>query len=217
MIVRMEPQIHLHQRDLPSDIWFDGEIAVDFEMMGLNLYRDRVCLVQLRGRDGDVHLVQIHKGQTEAPRLKKVLEDPKSLKLLQYARIDMGYVKHWLGIDLAPVFCTKIASYLARTYTGHHGIRALCKDYLDVSLNKEYSTTNWGLPKLSKEQLQYAADDVLYLHQVYDCLVEDLKRVDRYELAQKCCDFLPTKVELDLAGFTNDVFVYKMVQEATLD
>jgi len=213
----MKTQIHLHQRDLPSDVWFDGEVAVDLELMGLNLYRDRVCLVQLRGRDSEVHLVQIHKDQDKAPNLKRILEDPKLTKLLQFARIDMAYFKKWLGISCAPVFCTKIGSYLARTYTDRHGLSALCREYLDVSLNKSISTSNWGAPKLTQDQINYAADDVLYLHEIYDNLVRDLKRVGRLELAQKCCDFLPTRVDLDLEGFTKDVFVYKMEQVATLN
>lgn len=193
--------VHFHQNDLPSDIDFGNEIAADCEMMGLNTKRDRLCLVQLRGRDTDIHLVQIAKGQTEAPVLKKLLENRGTTKIFHFARADLATLKEWLSIDCQPVFCTYLASRLIRTYTESHGLKANCRQFLGVELQKQQQTSNWGAEQLSEDQLSYAAQDVLHLHDLKDHLTQLLKREERFDLARKCFEFLPTRAELDLAGW----------------
>ena len=204
------PEIHLYQNDLPDDLVFKGSIAVDSEAMGLNPLRDRLCLVQLSGGDGVCHLVQIAQGQSEAPNLKRLMEDEGVVKIFHYARFDVMLLKHALGIYTHPVFCTKIASKLARTYTDQHGYKNVCRELAGVEISKEQQSSDWGQEKLSEEQLLYAAVDVLYLHKVRERLIDMLKREGRTELAQKCFDFLHTRADLDLAGWAeNDIFAHK--------
>jgi ribonuclease D len=204
------PEIYLYQNDLPDDLVFTGSIAVDSEAMGLNPMRDRLCLVQLSGGDGVCHLVQIAQGQNEAPNLKRLMEDEGVVKIFHYARFDVMLLKHALGIYTQPVFCTKIASKLARTYTDQHGYKNVCRELAGVEISKEQQSSDWGQEKLSEEQLLYAAVDVLYLHKVCERLMDMLKREGRMELAQKCFDFLHTRADLDLAGWAeNDIFAHK--------
>lgn len=203
------PKIHLHKGDLPAGLNLGTEIAVDCEMMGLNLIRDRLCLVQLRGRDTDVHLVQIAKDQDEAPNLKALMEDPSAVKIFHFARIDIAMMKAWLDIDCAPLFCTKISSKLARTYTERHGLKDLVRDTVGVDLSKQQQLTNWGVDTLTPEQLEYAASDVLHLHALKDHLSEMLEREDRMEIAKACFKFLPARAALDLLGWENsDIFAH---------
>lgn len=199
------PTIHLHQGDLPANITFKGDIAVDCEMTGLGMLRDRLCLVQLRGKNGDVHLVKIAKGQTSAPNLKAALET-SAIKILQYARIDMAFLRKDLGIDMQPVYCTKIASKLVRTYTEKHGLKNLIKEYLSIETTKEEQTTDWAADNLTEGQLAYAASDVLYLHDLKAKLVAHVAREKRCDAAQACFNFLPTRALLDTQGWEHEDF-----------
>ena len=199
-------KIYLHKGDLPASIRWGKSIAVDTETMGLNLHRDRLCLVQIGDGKGNVHLVQIQKGK-KCPNLMRLLTDQKVLKIFHFARFDVAKIKNDLGIVVAPVYCTKIASKLCRTSSPSHSLKALCFDLLGVELCKEQQTSDWGADTLNKEQQKYAAGDVLYLHQLKDKLDDLLKREGRYELAKACFDFLPTRAELDLLDFDNpDIF-----------
>jgi len=201
--------IHLHRGDLPSGLIWGNAVAVDTETMGLHPGRDRLCLVQLSAGDGVCHLVQIAPRQTEAPRLTALLTDPKVLKLFHFARFDLGILKHALGVGVAPVYCTKIASRLARTFSDRHGLKDLAKDLLNVELSKQQQSSDWGASDLSTEQLKYAAADVLHLHRLKERLDEMLAREGRAELAQACFDFLPTRVDLDLRGWAaDDIFAH---------
>ena len=208
-------QIYLHQNDLPSDLSFfsdnfKGEIAVDTESMGLKTERDRLCLVQVSQGDGVCHLVQIpdlKKTLIEAPNLKKLLENPKIPKILHYARADLTPLKKYLDITVAPVFCTKIASKLARTYTDRHSLKELCKVLLNIDILKEESCSDWGAPTLTDSQLSYAATDVLYLHQIKDALLALLKRENRLTLAQGCFNALSALSALDACGFSCDEII----------
>ena len=201
--------IHLHRGDLPSGLTWGRSAAVDTETMGLNPGRDRLCLVQLSAGDGVCHLVQIAPGQTEAPLLAALLTDPKVLKIFHFARFDLGILKHALGLAVAPVYCTKIASRLARTFSDRHGLKDLCKDLLGIELSKQQQSSDWGAADLSTEQLKYAAADVLHLHRLKERLDEMLARESRTELAQACFDFLPIRVELDLKGWAGeDIFAH---------
>jgi ribonuclease D len=201
--------IHLHRGDLPSGLSWGAAVAVDTETMGLHPGRDRLCLVQLSAGDGVSHLVQIAPGQTEAPLLTALLTDPQVLKLFHFARFDLGILKHALGVRVAPVYCTKIASRLARTFSDRHGLKDLAKDLLNVELSKQQQSSDWGAAELSTEQLRYAAADVLHLHRLKERLDEMLVREGRAELAQACFDFLPIRVELDLRGWAaDDIFAH---------
>lgn len=203
------PAIHLHQGDLPADLDLGAEIAVDIEMNGLSPTFNRICLVQLRGRDTDVHLVKIAFGQTKAPHLKKMLENKKSLKIMQYARTDMAFLLRQLNIKCAPVFCTKIASKLVRTYSDRHGLKELTHELLGIDISKYQQRSDWGVETLTEDQLTYAASDVLYLHALKDKLVALLKRENRSAIAQKCFDFLPARAELDCIGWDDmDIFAH---------
>lgn len=195
------PRIHFHVGDLPEGIDLGSEIAVDLETNGLSAVFNRICLVQLRGRNTDIHLVQIKPGQTRAPNLKKLLENKKSVKILQYARIDMAFLRYNLNINCAPVFCTKIASKLVRTYTDRHGLKELLREFFNIDISKQQQQSDWGVDNLSEEQKEYAASDVLYLHDLKDKMIELLKREKRLEIAQKCFDFLPARAELDCIGW----------------
>ena len=205
-----QPEIHLYKNDLPDGLVFKDAIAVDSEAMGLNPKRDRLCVVQLSGGDGVCHLVQIAQGQTEAPNLKRLMEDDSVVKIFHFARFDVMILKYALGIMTNPVFCTKIASKLARTYTDRHGYKEVCRELAGVEISKEQQSSDWGQETLSEDQLVYAATDVLYLHTVREKLMDMLAREGRTALAQSCFDFLHTRTDLDLAGWSeNDIFAHK--------
>ena len=203
--------VHLHEEDLPAGVGFaDGPIAIDTEAMGLVPGRDRLCLVQLSDGKGDEHLVRFASGSDySAPNLKALLADPGRLKLYHFARFDIGIMSAYLGIMAAPLYCTRTASRLIRTYTDRHGLKELVKELLNIDLSKQQQTSDWGAPELSDAQREYAASDVRYLHQLKEKLDERLAREDRTALAQACFDFLPTRALLDLAGWPEqDIFAH---------
>lgn len=199
--------ITLHKGDLPNDVVFEKSVAIDTETMGLQPARDRLCLVQLSSGDGSAHLVQIEKDNYDAPNLKALLTDKKVLKIFHFARFDLAVLKAYLGVECAPTYCTKIASKLTRTFTDRHGLREICKELLAVEINKQQQTSYWGAKDLTQEQLVYAASDVLHLHAIKEKLDAMLERENRTDLAQQCFNFLPTRVELDLRGWSEaDIF-----------
>ena len=199
--------IKLHARDLPGDLELGPVVAIDSETMGLNPHRDRLCLVQLSDGDGTVHLVQIEKDQTDAPNLSALLMDADRLKLFHFGRFDIAVMFHTFGALAGPVYCTKIASKLVRTYTDRHGLRNLVGELLDVDISKQQQSSDWGADTLTEAQMHYAASDVLYLHQLKEELDRRLEREGRTELAQACFDFLPARAVLDLAGWPEiDIF-----------
>lgn len=199
----------LYQGDLPDDLDLGATVAIDCETMGLNPIRDRLCLVQLSGGDGNAHLVQIAKGQTSAPNLSRLLADPNVLKLFHFGRFDIAALFNALGTLTAPVYCTKIASKLIRTYTDRHGLKNLLDELLGVDISKLQQMSDWGASDLSEAQLAYAASDVLYLHALREKLDERLAREGRVDLAQAAFDFLPTRARLDLAGWPEiDIFAH---------
>ncbi|WP_321389291.1 ribonuclease D [Emcibacter sp.] len=201
--------VKLYHGDLPDDIKFSGPVAVDTETLGLKPHRDRLCLVQLSGGDGNAILVQIAQNQASAPNLKKLMEDASNIKIFHFARFDVAVLKHYLDINVRPVYCTKIASKLVRTYTDRHGLRDICKELLQVDLSKQQQSSNWGADELSQAQQEYAASDVLHLHRLMSRLDVMLERAGRRELARKCFEFLPTRAELDLAGWDDtDIFAH---------
>jgi ribonuclease D len=201
--------IELHEGDLPDTVKFGPAVAVDTETMGLNPHRDRLCLVQMSGGDGNCHIVRLKKGQYEARNLKALLADPAVTKIFHFARFDVAAIKRFLGVVPAPLYCTKIASRLSRTFTDRHGLKDLCKDLLNIELSKEQQTSDWGAAELSQAQLKYAANDVLHLHALRAKLDELLVREGRRELAEACFRFLPTRAELDLAGWPEeDIFAH---------
>ena len=201
--------IHYHRGDLPPEVDLGPVVAVDTETMGLDPRRDRLCLVQLSAGDGEAHLVHFPEPRYEAPNLRRLLADPRRLKLFHFARFDLAVLEHHLGIRCEPVYCTKIASKLARTYTDRHGLKDLCRELLGVELAKEQQSSDWGAPELSEAQLRYAANDVLHLHALKDRLDAMLAREGRRELAEACFAFLPTRARLDLAGWRDvDVFAH---------
>ena len=199
---------YLHKNDLPSDINFGAEIAIDTETMGLNINRDRLCLIQISAGDGDAHLVQFEQNNYAAPNLKKLLSDDKILKIFHFARFDIAVIKRYLGINLKNIYCTKIASKLIRTYTDAHGLKSLCDELLGVEISKKQQSSYWGNKEISKQQIDYAASDVLHLHKIRIKLDEMLKRENRYEDFQQCLEFLPTRAKLDIEGFTADIFAH---------
>jgi len=197
----------LHRGDLPDDITFGATVAVDSETMGLDPRRDRLCVVQLSAGDGDCHLVQFAQGDYAAPNLKALFTDAGVTKLFHFARFDVAAFRHYLGIVCAPVYCTKIASKLVRTYTDRHGLKDLCRDLLGVELSKQQQSSDWGADVLSPEQLSYAASDVLYLHQLRERLDTMVAREGRAEIAAACFAFLPCRAALDLLGWDDpDIF-----------
>lgn len=197
----------LHHGDLPAGLSFGDSVAVDTETMGLQPPRDRLCLVQLSAGDGHCHLVQLEAGKYAAPNLKALLADPKVLKIFHFARFDLAALKRYLGVMPMPVYCTKVASKLARTFTDRHGLKDLCREILGVEMSKQQQSSDWGAAKLSDEQLRYAASDVEYLHALKAKLDEMLAREGRAALAQASFAFLPLRAELDLAGFSGpDLF-----------
>jgi ribonuclease D len=199
--------VTLHHGDLPADVTFGDTVAIDTETLGLKPHRDRLCLVQLSAGDGTVHLVKFKKDSYNAPNLQKLLADPKVTKLFHFGRFDIAIMQQYLGVTAAPVYCTKIASKLTRTFTNFNGLKNLCKDLLSVELDKQQQTTDWGADELTPEQMDYAASDVLYLHKLRDALNDMLAREGRTEMAQACFDFLPTRAVLDLKGWAEeDIF-----------
>lgn len=201
--------IHLYERDIPSGIDLGPVVAIDCETMGLNPHRDRLCLVQMSTGDGDAHLVQIAKDQKEAPNLSAMLENPDVLKLFHFGRFDIAAMYNAFGALAAPVYCTKIASKLVRTYTDRHGLRYLCQELLNIDISKQQQSSDWGAPELTEAQQSYAASDVLHLHELRDILNERLAREGRSDIAQACFDFLPTRAKLDLAGWPEiDIFAH---------
>lgn len=202
--------ITLHHGDLPDNLSFGASVAVDTESMGLHWQRDRLCLVQLSSGDGNAHLVKFAPNAYNAPNLKKLLTDPAVTKLFHFARADLATIKHHLGIMVAPVYCTKIASVLVRTFSDRHGLKDLTRDLLGIDLSKEQQTSDWGSASLSQDQMTYAATDVLHLHKLKAKLDDMLARESRTHLAKAVMDFLPTRCELDLAGWSDvDVFAHR--------
>ncbi|WP_370241763.1 ribonuclease D [Pararhodobacter marinus] len=198
---------HLYSRDLPDDLDLGAVVAIDCETMGLNPHRDRLCLVQLSGGDGNAHLVQIDPEQDDAPNLKRLLADPDVIKLFHYGRFDIAAMYHRFGVLAAPVWCTKIASKLVRTYTDRHGLKNLLSELVGVDISKLQQSSDWGAPEITQAQRDYAASDVLYLHRLKSALEGMLAREGRTEVAQACFDFLPTRARLDLAGWPDvDIF-----------
>ncbi len=201
--------IHFYQDDLPAGLDFGDSIAIDTETQGLNLLRDRLCLIQLSAGDGDAHLVQFKAGGYDAPNLKKVLSDPKSLKIFHFARFDIASIQAYLGVVCTPVFCTRIASKLTRTYTDSHGLKDLCAELLGIEISKQQQQSDWAAEDLSHAQQEYAAADVLYLHRLMDIFKERLAREGRTGSAQACFEFLPHRADLDLKGWGNlDIFAH---------
>ncbi|MBF9035910.1 ribonuclease D [Rhodobacterales bacterium HKCCE2091] len=203
------PTIHLHQRDLPADLTLGNEVAIDCETMGLNPHRDRLCLVQLTDGSEHVHLVQVEPGQTEAPNLARVLTDPDRLKIFHFGRFDIAAMFNAFGALSAPVYCTKIASKLCRTYTDRHGLKNLVQEILEIDISKQQQSSDWGAATLTDAQKTYAATDVIYLHRLRAILDERLEREGRTELAQACFEFLPARAILDLTGWPDeDIFAH---------
>ncbi len=202
-------KIHLHHGDLPNGLDLGKLVAIDTETLGLNPFRDRLCLAQLSAGNGVCHAVQFKAGQYSAPNLKRLLGDPSVTKLFHFARFDIGMFRRYLDQVCAPVYCTKIASKLVRTYTDRHGLKDLVRELLNIDLSKEQQSSDWGADELSEKQLAYAANDVAYLHQLKTALDAMLAREGRTQLAKACFDFLPTRAELDLAGWEEvDIFAH---------
>jgi len=205
----MPVTIHLYINDLPDGLDLAGDIAVDTETQGLNLHRDRLCLIQLSTGDGVCHMVHFPQATYDSPNLKRLLGDPQRKKILHFARFDVAIVQRDLGVTMAPLFCTKIASKLVRTYTDRHGLSNIVKEMLDIDMSKQQQSSDWANPDLSEAQLTYAASDVLYLHQLRDALTTMLVRENRLELAESCFEFLPIRTRLDLAGWEDtDIFAH---------
>ena len=202
--------VYLHQEDLPEGVLRPGPIAVDTETMGLFTHRDRLCLVQISDGGGDEHLVRFAAGSDyAAPRLRAVLADPERLKLYHFARFDLAAIRHYLGVVAGPVYCTKTASRLIRTYTDRHGLKELVRELLGQEISKQQQSSDWGAPELSDAQKEYAASDVRYLHALRTILDDRLEREGRTALAQACFDFLPARADLDLAGWPEvDIFAH---------
>lgn len=201
--------VTLHRNDLPDGLDLGSVVAVDTETMGLNHYRDPLCLVQLSGDGKDIHLVQLDRATYKAPNLKALLSDTSVIKIFHFARFDLAALKYYLQIDCAPVYCTRTASKLVRTYTDRHGLRDICRELLGVDLNKQQQSSYWGAEELTEQQMDYAAGDVRYLHALMDRLNNMLARENRIDLAQKCFEFLPVRADLDLAGWAEtDIFAH---------
>ena len=197
----------LYQNDIPADLDLGPVVAIDCETMGLHPHRDRLCVIQMSGGDGNAHLVQVVKGQTEAPNLCKMLTDPNVLKLFHFGRFDIAAMQNAFGAVTAPVYCTKIASKLIRTYTDRHGLKNLLQELLNIDISKQQQSSDWGSTKLTNAQLEYAASDVLHLHRLRTELNKRLIRENRMVIAQACFDFLPMRANLDLEGWPEqDIF-----------
>ncbi len=201
--------IYLHQNDLPSGLSFGTSVAIDTETMGLNPARDRLCLVQLSAGDGDAHLVQFTDDNYAAPNLKKLLTDQNVMKLFHFGRFDIAVMQAYLGVVTTPVYCTKIASRLCRTFTDRHGLKDLCRELLSIDINKHQQTSDWGAKVLTEDQKSYAANDVLHLHLIRERLDEMLARENRTAIAKACFEFLPHRANLDLSGWDEfDIFAH---------
>ncbi|MCA3559592.1 MAG: ribonuclease D [Aestuariivirga sp.] len=201
--------IKLYKGDLPPGLDFGSSVAVDTETLGLVPRRDKLCLVQLSAGDGNAHLVQLERSSYDAPNLKALFANPAVTKIFHYARFDVAVIKHYLGVDASPLYCTKIASRLTRTYTDRHGLKDLVKELLGIELNKQQQSSDWGAHMLSDSQKQYAAQDVLYLHELKSRLDQMLSREGREAVAGACFGFIPTRAALDLSGWTEeDVFAH---------
>ncbi len=203
--------VYFHEEDLPEGVLAPGPVAVDTETMGLITPRDRLCVVQISDGQGDEHLVRFGVNSTyDAPNLKAVLADPARIKLYHFARFDLAAIQHYLGVMAAPVFCTKIASKLTRTYTDRHGLKNIVSELLGKDISKQQQSSDWGAPELTEAQREYAASDVRYLHQLHTVFVQRLEREGRLAIAQACYDFLPTRALLDLAGWPeHDIFSHE--------
>lgn len=203
--------VFYHEEDLPEGVLAPGPVAVDTETMGLITTRDRLCLVQISDGEGDEHLVRFANGSAyDAPNLKAVLADPERVKLYHYARFDLAAIEHYLGVMATPVFCTKIASKLVRTYTDRHGLKNLVNELLGAEISKQQQSSDWGADELHAAQREYAASDVRFLHKMRVILIERLEREGRMEMAQACFDFLPTRARLDIAGWADsDIFSHQ--------
>ena len=200
---------HLHKGDLPAGLDLGNIVAIDSETMGLNTKRDALCVVQLSAGDGDAHVVQLDRETYDAPNLKALLADDSVIKIFHYARFDIAAFKHWLGVDTKPLYCTKIASKLCRTYTDRHGLKDLTRELLSVDMSKQQQSSDWGAASLSQAQIDYAASDVLHLHALRNKLEEMLAREGRSGLATACFDFLPMRATLDLEGWPEtDIFAH---------
>jgi len=205
----VSPIIKLHKNDLPQGVTFSGSVAVDTETLGLKPHRDRLCVIQLSAGDNSAHLVQFDGKDWSAPRLKALLTDPTLNKIFHFARFDVAVLAQNLGVTTGPIYCTKIASKLARTYTDRHGLKDLCAELLGVDLSKQQQSSDWAAEKLTDQQKHYAASDVLYLHAIKAKLDAMLRREGRMEAAEACFRFLPTRASLDLAGFEDmDIFAH---------
>lgn len=199
--------VTLHHGDIPDNLDFGTSVAIDTETMGLQPVRDRLCLVQLSSGDGNAHIVQLKQDQYAAPNLKKLLTDPKVTKIFHFARFDIAALWMYLNVLTAPVYCTKVASRLARTFTQHHSLKTLCSDLLGVEISKQQQSSDWGADTLTQEQINYAGSDVLHLHKLRDALDTMLVREGRADLAKACFAFLPTRSLLDVAGWSEeDIF-----------
>ena len=201
--------VYFHEGDLPADVLAPGPVAVDTETLGLVPARDRLCVVQIADGRGDEHLVRFAPQSYNAPRLKAVLADPERVKIYHFARFDLAVIRYYLDVTAAPVFCTKTASRLVRTYTDRHGLKDLVREYLGVEISKQQQSSDWGAGDLSEAQRDYAASDVRYLHRLMEMLTERLEREHRLQLAEACFGFLPVRAELDLAGWPEiDIFAH---------
>ncbi|MEE2565227.1 ribonuclease D [Hyphobacterium marinum] len=201
--------VHFHKHDLPAGLNLGKAVAVDTETLGLSLTRDKLCVVQLSAGDGDAHVVQMDRQSYDCPNLKALLADGAVEKILHFARFDLAMVEHYLGVTMAPVFCTKIASKLVRTYTDRHGLKDVTRELLGIDLSKQQQSSDWGAESLSEAQIEYAASDVLHLHKLRDGLAAMLEREGRMEMAKACFDFLPWRARLDLAGWPEtDIFAH---------
>ncbi len=200
--------VYFHEEDLPEGVLAPGPVAVDTETMGLITARDRLCVVQISDGQGDEHLVRFKVGSDyDAPNLKAVLADPQRLKLYHFARFDLAAIEYYLGVEASPVFCTKIASKMTRTYTDRHGLKNLVVELLGGEISKAQQSSDWGAPEINEAQRDYAASDVRFLHRLHEVMVERLAREGRTEMAQACFDFLPTRARLDMAGWADhDIF-----------
>ena len=201
----MNLDIKLHKEDLPDQIYFQDKIAIDCEFMGLNVERDRLCLVQISSGNNDAHIIQLNKDKYNAPNLKKLLVDKKINKIFHYARADLLFIKKYLNIDVNNVACTKIMSKIARSYSDKHGLKDLIKEFIGIDISKQLQTSDFGVD-LTKKQIEYCANDVIYLHKIYEGLYKILERENRLNLYNNTIKFLPTRVELDYSSFNEDIW-----------
>jgi ribonuclease D len=196
-----------YKYDLPDSVKLEGDLAIDTEAMGLNNLRDRLCVIQISDGKGDAHVVHFPRPEFKCVNLRKLLLDPKRTKIFHFARFDVAILQHYFAIELSNIFCTKIASRITRTYTDQHGLKDICQELLDIRISKQQQTSDWGAEELSKDQIAYAASDVLHLHALRDKLNQMLRREGREELARKCFEFIPTRAKLDTSGWLDvDIF-----------